>query len=203
MGGNTLPALNAELAQALQGLLKLFPAEDEHHTAAAQVETQFERIIQDLNSTLDSIAGALQFMESQRAIMEAESITRLTELAFLFIPLSFAAALFAMQVRELAQAPPVAYFVAFALSLSATTYSLRLFARSLWVQRTKEKTLANVRSYRSRLPGAMVSNTDVVAWIFDNIVRAPLQSLTTPARHHPILRRVRRKRTDEPLRRTL
>ncbi|KAL2826160.1 hypothetical protein BJY01DRAFT_150480 [Aspergillus pseudoustus] len=109
-------------------------------------------------------------MESQRAIMEAESINRLTELAFLFIPLSFAAALFSMQVRELSTSPPVAYFVAFALPLSATTYALRAVARSAWLQETKQALLTNIRTFKSLPPGARIPNLAILAWLFDHLV---------------------------------
>ncbi|KAL2842295.1 hypothetical protein BJX68DRAFT_244873 [Aspergillus pseudodeflectus] len=160
-----LSDLSPELAHDLRALLDLFPSETAHQTAVLRVETRFQRIVQDLTESLESIAGAVQFMESQRAIMEAESISRLTELAFLFIPLSFAAALFSMQVRELSQPPPVAYFVAFALSLSVTTYALRALARSSWVQQKKQRELANARRYYSLPPGARVGNRAMLAWM--------------------------------------
>jgi uncharacterized membrane protein SirB2 len=134
-----LPRLSSELSEALPSLLAIFPSDDAHSIAAAQLKARFEQTIQDISDTLGSLNGAVQFMESQRAVMEAESIARITELAFLFIHLSFAAALFSMQVRELSQPPPVAYFIAFAVSLSATTYALRILARSAWAhQRSKQ-----------------------------------------------------------------
>jgi hypothetical protein len=149
--------------------MNLFTKEDVHHRAVAKVETRFEQIIQDLSSALDSITSELQFMESQRAVMEAESISRLTELAFLFIPLSFAA-LFSMQARELSQPPPVAYFVAFALPLSATTYALRILARSSWVHQSKQRFSASVRAHRGLAPGAPLTNKAIVVWLLEKVI---------------------------------
>ncbi|KAL2815123.1 hypothetical protein BJX63DRAFT_390492 [Aspergillus granulosus] len=161
-----LPTLSLEIEQGLEALSDRFTPTEVHQAAITQVSKGFEQIIPNMKETLNSVAAALQFMESHRAILEAESITRLTELAFLFIPLSFAASLFSMQIQELATPAPVAYFVAFALSLSATTYSLRLLARSSWINHRKEKLLASVRR-RSALPlGAPVANTAVLAWIY-------------------------------------
>ncbi|KAL3441392.1 hypothetical protein BJX65DRAFT_313833 [Aspergillus insuetus] len=96
-----VPDLGSQLGKPLRALLDLFPNEDAHRTAI----TQFGQINRDLGVALGFITGALQIMESQRAITEAESVTRLTELAFFFIPLFFAAAVFSMQVRELADGP--------------------------------------------------------------------------------------------------
>ncbi|KAJ5111416.1 hypothetical protein N7532_001951 [Penicillium argentinense] len=169
-----VPDLKSELEQGLGALLELFPADEAHRTASAQVKIQFEHIILDLSRSLDSITGAVQFMESQRAILEAESITRLTELAFFFIPLSFSAALFSMQVRELSQPLPLAYFVAFALSLSATTYTLRLVVRSSWMQRKKQEVLTSVRKHSSLPPSARVANSAVIAWMITQAVVKPI-----------------------------
>ncbi|KAL8640669.1 MAG: hypothetical protein Q9226_008721 [Calogaya cf. arnoldii] len=48
-----------------------------------------------------SLMTTMSLIESKRGISEAESVTKLTELAFFFIPLTFAASLFSMQVKEL------------------------------------------------------------------------------------------------------
>lgn len=43
-------------------------------------------------------ASHMQLLDGKRSIQEAQSVTRMTELAFLFIPLSCAASIFGMQV---------------------------------------------------------------------------------------------------------
>lgn len=48
--------------------------------------------------TFGALMSSMAIVESQRAISQAESISRLTELAFFFIPLSFATSLFGMQL---------------------------------------------------------------------------------------------------------
>jgi hypothetical protein len=126
----------------------------------------FENTIQDLKETSKAVTGTLQFIESHRAILEAESITRLTELAFLFIPLSFAASLFSMQIEQLASPVPVSHFVAFALLLSASTYTLRVITRSTWVHQQKHDILASVRTHSSLAPSAPISNSAFFAWLF-------------------------------------
>ena len=51
----------------------------------------------------------MSLLESKRDIEEAEGVSRLTELAFFFIPTTFAASLFSMQVWELEESPPPVY----------------------------------------------------------------------------------------------
>ncbi|KAL3461996.1 hypothetical protein BJX64DRAFT_149364 [Aspergillus heterothallicus] len=124
-----LSSLRLEFELALDALVAKPLPGGSHGASSLQIRTAFDRVILELEVTLSSVTGALQFMENHRAISEAESITRLTELAFLFIPLTFAASLFSMQIQELSRPAPVTYFVAFALSLSAVTYSFRLPAQ--------------------------------------------------------------------------
>lgn len=49
--------------------------------------------------TFGALMSSIAIVESQRAISQAESISRLTELAFLFIPLGFATSTFGMQIQ--------------------------------------------------------------------------------------------------------
>ncbi|RDW74612.1 uncharacterized protein DSM5745_07274 [Aspergillus mulundensis] len=160
-----LPILSMELGQALKDLLQQCELAGPHHTSIGQVSNSFDEILQGSKDTLNSISGALQFIESHRAILEAESISRLTELAFLFIPLSFAASLFSMQIQELSNPAPIGNFIAFALTLSITTYALRIFARSSWIHHRKLSIMTAIRKGRSIPPGAPVSNIAVLVWL--------------------------------------
>jgi len=93
-----------------------------------------------LNSTLDDISRALDaceksqallassisILESRRSVQQAESVGRLTELGFVFLPTSLASSLFSMQIHELQMAPPPFWtFLITALGLLATAYIAR------------------------------------------------------------------------------
>jgi hypothetical protein len=81
----------------------------------------------------DAYAGLradMQFTESRRSITEAQTVTRLTELAFVFVPLSFCASLFSMSIKELENDVPVWIFVVTALATIALAYAVRLFVGS-------------------------------------------------------------------------
>lgn len=61
-------------------------------------------------------------IESQRAIAGAESVTKLSELARLFLPLSLAASISSIQVAELELGIPVSSFVILAALLANFAY---------------------------------------------------------------------------------
>ncbi|RDW89942.1 transcription factor domain-containing protein [Aspergillus mulundensis] len=135
-----LSTLSRDLTDSLGELLTLCRGsrKDPQHETVDKLSQHFEDTIQGLKEASNAITGTLQFIESHRAILETESITRLTELAFLFIPLSFAASLFSMQIQQLSNPVPVSHFIAFALSLSATTYALRAMARNQVAEQATE-----------------------------------------------------------------
>lgn len=51
-----------------------------------------------LNSTFQAVMSTMSIVESQKAILEAETVSKLTALAFFFIPLSFVASLFSINL---------------------------------------------------------------------------------------------------------
>jgi Mg2+ and Co2+ transporter CorA len=65
-------------------------------------------------------------VDSRRSITEAECVSKLTELAFVFIPLSFVASLFSMQVHELDGGVPLYQFAPVAISVVVVAYIVRL-----------------------------------------------------------------------------
>ncbi|KAK0735345.1 cora-like Mg2+ transporter protein-domain-containing protein [Apiosordaria backusii] len=65
-----------------------------------QVNAELEAIRGRIETAFQALMSTLSILESQRAIAQAESISKLTQLAFFFIPLSFIAAVFGMNVIE-------------------------------------------------------------------------------------------------------
>lgn len=58
----------------------------------------FDETLARLNSTFQAVMSTMSIVESQKAISEAETVSKLTALAFFFIPLSFIASLFGMNL---------------------------------------------------------------------------------------------------------
>jgi hypothetical protein len=76
------------------------------------------------------LRAEMSLLESRRGIAEAESVTRLTELAFIFIPLTFVSSIFSMQVNELSSGVPFSTFLIAASCATVLLYGTRLFLRS-------------------------------------------------------------------------
>ena len=76
--------------------------EDSHDSALSLVNpllSSVDTTIQRIQRVSGSLQSTLALLESKRGIAEAESVTKLTELAFLFIPISFTASFFSMPVN--------------------------------------------------------------------------------------------------------
>jgi hypothetical protein len=110
-------------------------------TALAAVEADLTRTIARCEETQRALRAEMSLLESKRGIEEAESVSRLTELAFFFIPTTFAASLFSMQLQEFEASPPPVYaFIITAIVIVSASYGLRLIQRSTvvdgWLRRT-------------------------------------------------------------------
>ena len=83
--------------------MKFFPEGPTTKKELRLTRDSLRRVKEDLKNTRavvehtnEFLRNTVSLLESRRAIAEAESVTKLTELAFFFIPLSFAASFFSM-----------------------------------------------------------------------------------------------------------
>ncbi|KAH7381340.1 hypothetical protein DE146DRAFT_670279 [Phaeosphaeria sp. MPI-PUGE-AT-0046c] len=132
----------ADLEQRLGAFAELaFDSESLYYEDDPHRETPSKKLVRSTRHTLQkcieliercssSLLAEMQIVDSRRSIAEAESISKLTELAFVFVPLSFVASLFSMQVRELEQTVPAYTFVLVALAFVFVAYAFRLGIRS-------------------------------------------------------------------------
>lgn len=65
----------------------------------ADFETEIDDAMRHVESTSAALMGLMNIVESSKAIKEAEEVTKLTQLAFFFIPLTFAAGVFGMNSK--------------------------------------------------------------------------------------------------------
>ncbi|KFY53110.1 hypothetical protein V496_07894 [Pseudogymnoascus sp. VKM F-4515 (FW-2607)] len=100
----------------------------------ANLSAQIDHMIERLQTASSSLTSNMALLDSRRSIAEAQAVTKLTELAFFFIPLTFAATLFGMQVEQLATPVPISIFFAFGIGFIASSYLVRLTIRSAWLR---------------------------------------------------------------------
>lgn len=89
----------------------------ERHLPTLENLTQFSIVRQQ------QVLAETQLEESRKAIQQADTIKRLTVLAFIYIPIQTAAALFGMNLQELSQNPPIWVFFVVAIALLVVTVS--------------------------------------------------------------------------------
>ncbi|KAK4164112.1 hypothetical protein QBC43DRAFT_300775 [Cladorrhinum sp. PSN259] len=101
---------------------------------------QMERLLHILTETSTEVAktqaafeSRIALAERQHQLHEAKTMKRLTELAFVFIPLSLSTSIFGMELTEFKDGVPLLYWVITSLSLVFAAYAFRLFLTSrLW-----------------------------------------------------------------------
>ncbi|KAK4116093.1 hypothetical protein N656DRAFT_223561 [Canariomyces notabilis] len=113
---------------SLQRMSKILPllgscSESERlEKTLARLETDVEWISRRTQTTFQSAMSSIAIVESARAIKEAESVAKLTQLAFFFIPLSLVAGAFGMNIKEFEEQLTWWHWVAVSAGTSAVTY---------------------------------------------------------------------------------
>ena len=142
-----------------------------------KVKKLLEEIVLQINSlrqrttrSYKSLMANMSIVESKRGIMEAESVTKLTELAFFFIPLTFSASIFSMQVKELdASRISIAAFFTLAVLITTASYALRLLIRSEVFVYQRKRILTDIRQDAGLTPGSSIPTKTFLAWMWRRI----------------------------------
>ena len=146
--------LNADSADAL------------HQKCVAQIST----MRQQCTKTHKSLMASMSIVESKRGIAEAESVTKLTELAFFYIPLTFSASIFSMQVKELNNSQlSLSTFFAVALLITGFSYGIRLFIRSSAVKAFYHQCQQDVRDHGKISAGSPIPTLSLLSWLWQSI----------------------------------
>ena len=95
-----------------------------HSDLSCRCAPQILSIQKRTQSLSNSLMINMSLVESKRGIAETESVTKLTELAFFFIPLTFSASVFSMQVKEInADRLTLAAFFILAVVITTCSYT--------------------------------------------------------------------------------
>jgi len=137
------------------------------HANLPELPREFDKIIRELDedtkrlkTRLDEAYTALradmQFTESRRSISEAKTVTKLTELAFIFIPLSFTCSLFSMSIHELQNGVPVWTFILSALVMAVLAYGVRFVIASDFIADSSRSALEQFWAQRNVMRGEKI-----------------------------------------------
>lgn len=112
-----------------------------------------------VESTLQLLLTSIGLAQSALVIKQTSGINKLTELAFIFIPLSFITSVFSMQVAEMTTNPPGIWIWGVTLAVVfVVTYGVRIFLRSPTVRRAGILVRATIMNRFSSGSSASSSN---------------------------------------------
>ncbi|KAJ5441555.1 Mg2+ transporter protein CorA-like/Zinc transport protein ZntB [Penicillium cf. griseofulvum] len=154
-----LPELRYSIEPFIEFLINLHPLSSPLEVAATRLETtqdmhdlwkSIDRFIDRLQRTSASLNSNMALLESRRSIDEAHAVARLTELAFIFVPMSFASSVFGMQIEPFADPVPISNFFVVAIVVTSFAYLMRMAMRSHWLISIKTAVKHDVRKYAAR-----------------------------------------------------
>ena len=132
-----------------------------------QCATKIAHLQQRTERTKKSLMANMSIIESKRGIAQAESVTKLTELAFFFIPLTFSASIFSMQLKELSKREVSLWtFFVVAIAITTSSYALRLIIRSKLVSRARQNLFKRIRANSELQPSDPIPTTVFLAWFW-------------------------------------
>ena len=137
------------------------------HDVIKKINVERNRITQ----VYSSLTSKTQISDSHRSIAEAETVTRLTELAFFFIPLSFATSMFGMQFID--GSTPATTYVAVALALTSGAYLFRFVVDETTEQRSDlRRSIRNkVTTYARLRVGSRIPTAIFLQWLLHVVNR--------------------------------
>ena len=111
--------------------------------------------------------------ENQRTeatLRDASARMQLSQLAFSFIPLTFSASIFSMQVKELdASRISIAAFFILAIIITTALYALRLLIRSENFIDFRRKLLKDIRQDAGLAPISSIPTQTFLAWLWRRV----------------------------------
>lgn len=146
-----------------------------------QLEALLKRIKQlreEVDRSSSSLTSNMSLLDSKRSIQEAQSVTKLTELAFLFIPATFGASIFGMQVDVFENRAPLWVFFMLIIILTTLAYTFRLIIRSQTMTYAKSRAKESILVYAKELKvpyrrGQSVPTGLFLSWVLFNLSNIP------------------------------
>lgn len=144
-----------------------------------------DRTLSDTKDTLDAVRTTITIYESQQAISLATTMALLTELVFLFIPLSFSTSIFGMDIKEFNGGVPLSTWGIIAGSLVAGMLVIRLYASSETHRRIAQRVSKRISHTRASLSRTYKA-TGALWWGFKMVFGQVRKLLATRRRERKV-----------------
>lgn len=173
-----LPELRSSIGPFIEFLIGLQSITFSTELAAVRLEVMqdkdelckdIDHIIDRLRRTSASLTSNMGLLDSRRSIDEAHAVARLTELAFIFVPMSFAASVFGMQVKPFADPVPLGQFFIVAVVVTSFAYLMRMTMCSHWLIDLKVAVRHDARRYAERNGQPVQAGTLPMLLVFRSI----------------------------------
>ena len=129
---------------------------------------QVDELFKESQKSYEGLRADIALLENKRGISQAESVGKLTELGFLFLPVSCVAALFSMQVKELEEGVPLNSFIIAAVVTLSIAYLGRLLVRSAMIHGWIKEISSKIRTHSKLSNSHPLSTRAVISWIFSS-----------------------------------
>lgn len=123
-------------------------------------------VLDQLEVKQSLLLAQMTLLENKRGIAEAESVGKLTDLGFIFIPASCVAAFFSMDVIELENGVPVRWVVCVVVTVLFLTYLIRIFVRSETIIDIKRQLAARIRADAKLLGDVFIPTRYVIRFVY-------------------------------------
>ena len=136
------------------------------HDLVEDATREIKETLEEIDRLYNALRAEMSIADSRRSIAEAESVSKLTELAFIFIPLTFAASIFSMQIQQLQSTVPLSYFIVASVILLFLSYSMRLGIRSPKLAEFKRKCYRLAREEAEIPESRPLGTHELLRWAF-------------------------------------
>ncbi|KAI9662327.1 MAG: hypothetical protein M1821_008494 [Bathelium mastoideum] len=136
------------------------------HSLVEEATREVKETLDEIDGLFNALRAEMSIADSRRSIAEAESVSKLTEFAFLFVPLTFAASIFSMQIRQFQSSVPLSYFIAASIILLFLSYSMRLAIRSPRLAEFKRKCYRLAREEAAIPDSRRLGTHELLRWAF-------------------------------------
>jgi len=147
-------------------------APDDSIATLDDIVTDLGRAIDACEKSQNLLRSSINILDSRRSIAQAESVGKLTELGFVFLPVSLASSLFSMQIQELQIPRPVWEFAVTALGMIFLAYFMRLLVRSSLLLEPRKRIIEDIRKHAKKNRNQAIRTREVLQWITYQIFRA-------------------------------